>query len=298
MSIDDWKRALLSVHELVGTFLIQFSGGEPFIKKGFIDLLEFCHEENINWGVITNGSTLNKRNIDRIVKASPTNFDISVDSHRAAVHDAARGVQGSLKSIETSIRELIRTRDQAGKKFPIRIKPTLHSLNLTDMPELVSWSEDIGATTIDIAPVRPWTNEVEDYLWIRDIEQLHEVVEKLIDMKLSGAHIENSVQQLKLFIDHFSKQQVNAVLDPCRVGLRDFHIRPNGDTRMCWYYPPLGNIRQHSAKQLWMGATAIQQRRAMLSCDKFGKVDCANSCLSHRSLKHEFQRGWMLLKRI
>ena len=39
MSIDEWKSALRSVQDFVGDFSINFSGGEPFIKPGFIDLL-------------------------------------------------------------------------------------------------------------------------------------------------------------------------------------------------------------------------------------------------------------------
>jgi hypothetical protein len=29
---------------------------------------------------------------------------------------------------------------------------------------------------------------------------------------------------------------------PCRIGLRDFFIRTNGDVEVCVRYPPIGNI--------------------------------------------------------
>ena len=55
MSIDEWKGALASLKEFIGSYHIEFAGGEPYIKKGFIDLLEFCKEQYIHWGVTTNG---------------------------------------------------------------------------------------------------------------------------------------------------------------------------------------------------------------------------------------------------
>src|SRR5262245_1365075 len=38
MTIEEWQRALSSVKHFVGEFSISFSGGEPFIKNGFVDL--------------------------------------------------------------------------------------------------------------------------------------------------------------------------------------------------------------------------------------------------------------------
>src|ERR1039457_5570384 len=41
MSIEQWQAALLSIKDFVGTFSISYSGGEPFIKPGFLDLMAF-----------------------------------------------------------------------------------------------------------------------------------------------------------------------------------------------------------------------------------------------------------------
>ena len=50
MSIDEWKKALLDLKEFIGHYHIEFSGGEPYIKKGFIDLLTFCGEQGLEMG--------------------------------------------------------------------------------------------------------------------------------------------------------------------------------------------------------------------------------------------------------
>jgi len=55
MSIDDWKKALIDLKDFIGHFHIEFSGGEPYLKKGFVDLITFCGENGLKWGVTTNG---------------------------------------------------------------------------------------------------------------------------------------------------------------------------------------------------------------------------------------------------
>lgn len=79
MTIDEWKNALASVKDFVGDFSINFSGGEPFIKPGFIDLLAWCNANGISAGVTTNGSALTPRNAAKIVASNPFNVNISVD---------------------------------------------------------------------------------------------------------------------------------------------------------------------------------------------------------------------------
>ncbi len=154
MSIDQWKKGLESIKEFIGPYRVQFVGGEPFVKRGFLDLLEFCHEQSIDFGVITNGSAFaSDRVVRRFVAARPLKVDISVDGPTAEIHDRLRGVSGSLLSITAGIHKLLDIGRELGVQFPIRIKPTLNSVNFRAMPDLVTWAVEQGATTIDIQPM-------------------------------------------------------------------------------------------------------------------------------------------------
>ena len=90
MSIEEWKGALASLKEFIGSYHIEFAGGEPYLKKGFIDLLEFCKEQDLHWGVTTNGGAyLNRKIVEKTVKARPFNieeepFSIDTNKHGSA----------------------------------------------------------------------------------------------------------------------------------------------------------------------------------------------------------------------
>ena len=104
LTIAEWQAALTSVKEFVGTFSINFSGGEPFIKPGFIDLLAWCNSNGISAGVTTNGSALTLHNAVKVVAANPFNINVSVDAPNAEIHDYLRGYPGLFDKLSKGIR--------------------------------------------------------------------------------------------------------------------------------------------------------------------------------------------------
>lgn len=263
ISIADWQQGLLSLKDYIGSYLILFSGGEPFIKKGFVDLLEFCNRNHINWGVITNYSAFSQKIVERVVAANPSIIDISVDSPDAYINDVVRGAKDSLNSIGEGIKRLRAERSKNNGQFIIRIKPTITLQNLHTLPDMVAWALECGADTVDFSPVRPepfWDKENYSKLWINELQinELYRVVQILIEMKKDGAPIETSIEKLLSFTDHFLMKEVRHGAIPCRVGMRDFHISPTGDVNVCWEYPVIGNITKQSAKDIWESNTALE----------------------------------------
>ncbi len=296
LGLEQWIAALADLRSFVGNFTVDFGGGEPFVYKPFLPLVEWCCGAGIRWTMTTNGSALSPRNAQRLANAAPFSVGISVDGATAAVHDHSRGVAGSLDTIAKGVRTLRAMRDQAGASFGIRIKPTVHRHNFREMPALVRWAEDVGASSIDFSPVRHWTPEVESQLWLRpeDEQALTEVVDALIEMKRAGAAIETEEQRMLSWAAHFRGETIVPSHPPCRVGLRDYCILPNGDVRSCWFYPVLGNVKDASARDIWRSAAASDLRDRMTHCPSFGDPKCAASCLSHRTLAEDARRAFVV----
>ena len=293
MTVEDWQNALLSIKEFVGDFSINFSGGEPFIKKGFLDLLTFGYQHGINCGVTTNGSCLTKENAAKTVAARPFNVNISVDAPNAELHDYLRGQPGLFETLSKGIRYLREESEKQGVKFPITVKSTLNRLNFRSMPELVEWAEKIGATAVNFQPVILWTRETYDQLWLNeeDGEDFAKVIEHLIEMKDNGAPIMNSDEVLRLFLPHFRGEKAPESSRPCRVGLRNFWIDPKGDVQLCEDYPVIGNIKHQSARDIWYGEKAQEVRQQTLACGNL----CLITCLSQKTLKDKVMMGMKLL---
>jgi radical SAM protein with 4Fe4S-binding SPASM domain len=296
ISIEQWKKGLLSLREYIGKYTIQFSGGEPFLKKGFTDLLTFCRDNDIRWGVISNGSVFVQSVVSKVVDALPLNIDISIDSPDPAANDLVRGAKESVQVIGAGIRRLADERRKKRAKFLIRVKPTVTAHNVETLPTLVDWATECGADIVDFSVVRPeefWTKETYANVWVDEsrLAKLSASIERLICMKNSGAAIETSIEKLLSFVPHFQGLEVKHGAVPCRVGMRDYFISPTGDVNMCWEYPVIGNITQKSAREIWQGPLANSVRGDTVKCSKFGTIICANSCRTHRTIKQEISRA-------
>jgi MoaA/NifB/PqqE/SkfB family radical SAM enzyme len=294
MTIPEWQAALQSVKDFVGAFSINFSGGEPFIKPGFIDLLAWCNQSGISAGVTTNGSALTARNAAKVVAANPFNVNISVDAPNAEVHDYLRGYAGLFAKLSNGIRFLIKERDSQTRNFPINVKPTVNSKNFRLMPELVEWAVGMGVSCVSFQPMDRWTQETYEELWIEphELPELERTIERLIEMQRNGAPILTPPTILRLFPDHFRGKKAPQEVMPCRVGLRDFFIRTDGQVEVCVHYPPIGNIREQSAREIWYGPKAQDIRRQTVNCERL----CLITCLSQKTLKDKVNMGVRLLK--
>lgn len=296
MSIEDWQKALLDLEEFIGGgYHVEFSGGEPYLKKGFLALVEFCHQHGLKWGVTTNGAAFSSEKIvAATVAAHPLNVNISIDSMRPDVHDYSRGIPGSLDRIVNGISRLRAAREAAGLDFPIIIKPVVHRLNFRDLPGMVRWIQEIGATAINFQPVDRWTAETYNELWIddpRDLADLHQVRDELIALKRKGAPVMNSELLLRAWDRHFLEQPAPEEYRPCRVGMRNYFIRPDGEVEVCWYYKPIGNVRNSSAREIWHGEEARQRRKETVDCDSL----CLFTCLSQKTLVDKVRMGLVLI---
>jgi len=293
MSIEEWQKALLSIKSFVGTFSISFSGGEPFIKPGFVDLMKFCHENGIHAGVTTNGSTLTKKNAAKFVEAHPWNLNVSVDAPFAELHDYLRGWPGLFQKLSDGINHVREERDKQKLDFPIIIKPTIGKKNYKYLPDMVEWVKEVGATTLNFQPMDRWTPETYDELWIDEDEhdELQQVADTMIKLKRQGEPIMNSELVISLLVPHFRELSAPPETMPCRVGLRDFFIRTNGDIEVCFFYPSIGNIKENSAREIWYGPKAQEIRRQTVECDKL----CLYTCLSQKTLTDKVKMGVTLL---
>lgn len=295
MSIDEWKTALKSLKEFIGHFHIEFSGGEPYLKKGFIDLITFCGEQGLKWGVTTNGGAFgNERVVDRTVAAKPFNINISIDSHIAEIHNYARGIEGSLGDIVAGIGNIARARTRHGLDFPIIVKAVVHKLNFRQLPDMIDWVREVGGTAINFQPVEQHTPEAKDEFWIGpdELDELIAVKDRLLAMKQAGAPILNSELLLNLWPNHFRREKAPREVMPCRIGMRNFFIRSDGRVEVCWNFPPIGNVRTQTAREIWYGKDGTERRQETVACETL----CLFTCLSQKNLGDKVAMGMKLVR--
>jgi radical SAM protein with 4Fe4S-binding SPASM domain len=111
-------------------------------------------------------------------------------------------------------------------------------------------------------------------------------------MKRNGAPIMTPPHVLELFPAHFREEAAPREALPCRVGLRNFFIRTNGNVELCQKgFGVIGNIKTQSARDIWRGETARDVRKKTTECEKL----CLITCLSQKGFSDQVKMGARLL---
>jgi radical SAM protein with 4Fe4S-binding SPASM domain len=298
MTLLEWQGVLSSVRSYVGHYAVQFLGGEPMIMPWFSDLAMFCRDARIDWGVVTNGSSLSGPRVARIAEARPLNVDVSIDSRSEAVNDTARGIVGAMRRVSQGVAALVEARAAAGANFPIRLKTVVTRQNFESLSELVGWAQGMPGVLVDFSPVRLWRpEEIAAHYPVAgpEMDALERRIEHLKLLKRNGAPIETSVAKLEAIVPHFKGEPSVHGVGSCRVGLRSLDIRPNGDVNHCWKFEKVGNLRHTSMEDIWRDANRRQIVDDTLACDLF-KTTCSMSCMAHRTLGQDIRRGLQIAR--
>lgn len=101
-----------------GTLFLNLTGGEAMARRDFYQIAEAAVEREFAVRLLTNGTYINERNVDRLTDIGFTSVDISILGDRAA-HEAISLIPGSYRKAVRAI-ELLRERGQAVIiKFPV-----------------------------------------------------------------------------------------------------------------------------------------------------------------------------------
>ena len=89
-----------------GVFFLVFSGGEVFMRRDFLELVEYARKLMFNVKVKTNGVMIREKEAARLRQLGVEQVQISVYSHRPEVHDRITKLPGSLNKTIRAIRFL------------------------------------------------------------------------------------------------------------------------------------------------------------------------------------------------
>ncbi|MGA2775331.1 MAG: radical SAM protein [Candidatus Omnitrophota bacterium] len=274
--IDELSRWLDEGFELI------IGGGEPFIRKGIIDIIKYCKSKKIRTSVPTNGTLLNKELCDEILESGISNLIFSLDGINARTHDFSRGKKGVFDKIMAALTYINKHRNN---RFPLNIATILMQTNLDEILDLVNLRQREGLTGIYFLPLSQNFNASynpdwykNSPLWPKDSNKLNEVIDRLIQLKRENfSLVENTVEQLTLFKKYYHNPN-SEFHEQCTVGRRMFSITEDGHILLCPMRGPIGHIKKDRFDKIWHSVKAQEERRKNDLCTKSCKIlGCYNN---------------------
>ena len=140
-----------------------------------------------------------------------------------------------------------------------------------ELIDLVKFAERKGLDGVIFNPLGPTVDSDPDWykktdLWFDDLNEINEILDKLIVMKKAGAKILNPPHHLKEMKAYFARPYL-LWNNGCMVGVTNLSIACNGDINTCFKMPSLGNVQNTSPKEAWNSERAKEIREKIKNCD-------------------------------
>jgi MoaA/NifB/PqqE/SkfB family radical SAM enzyme len=281
MKLADWKRLV----DEVATYDIKFilvRGGEPFLFRGIIDLLDYINSKGIFISVDTNGTVMEKYAVD-IVRIGKMHITFSVDGPEG-IHDMVRGVKGSYKAIKENLALLNELEKNNDHKISKSICFTISKYSykgLGGMPEI---ARNMGIPSINIVPYYYFTADTGK----KYEEELRQNF-NCTAFSWKGFHHDDSGIDFNIFREEYKKYlsnlkeiynypYMNLTENEYRVWFNDsftpvgsltcmnieklIDIQPDGEANFCVDFPDysIGNVQEASISDIWNSPRASQFR--------------------------------------
>ena len=265
----EWKDALLNLRKWLGPVSLSVTGGETFIKKDFMEIIEYGAGLGFNIELLTNGYAMNQAKAERLINSGVKRIVISLDGSKAEIHDKVRGIPGFFDRSTNALKLLAAARESADKDVAIWSKTVIMSHNQKDFPNIVSLAKKLRITGAMFQPIeatyysseqtnRSWFKSSP--LWIKDKDLVINNIDKLIKLKEDREPVLNSRENLELFkeyfvdpgkfsgMSHFSTKEKKTNKNQPSFGLQ---IMPDGQMVTSFDSPSFGNVKDDSLSKSW-----------------------------------------------
>ena len=265
MTTQEIKNVLDQLAE-AGVFFLVFSGGEVFMRRDFLELVEYARKLLFNVKVKTNGVMIHEAEAKRLRELGVEQLQLSVYSHRPEVHDAITKLPGSLKRTVNSIKFL------KSQGLKVTLSNVLMTVNRQDERGTRALAKQLGVDYTLDPTVTPKMDGDISILRLRvDEENLDELFQ---DDELVGN------------VEEYCKPPAPVDEDvmegySCSAGHTACYISPYGDVFPCVQFPlPTGNIRRQKFTDIWYDSPQMNEVRSIKVKDLTVCSSCthAGSC--------------------
>lgn len=279
------SRMLEIINELaeMNTMEITFTGGEPFLNKDLVKLLECARNNDMTISILSNLTLLNKELVSVLKKVNIEVIQTSVYSMRPEVHDNITSLPGS----HAKTMEAIKILKTSG--INVNIACPIMNENVENFDEVIKFANKneipIGC---DITIMAKENGEKSTLKHRIKKELIENVMKKIID---NNPEYKKSLDKYKCGIKNFP-------IDSCGAGNLMLCVKDNGDCIPCPGFGYIvGNVQKNKIKDIWENSDKLIALRKMKREEKYNKcLSCDESdfcafCIAKFHNENEWNTG-------
>jgi len=254
--------------EEMGVVDIIFTGGEPFIRPDFLDIIKYCGKSGISTEILTNGTLIDGEKAGELISANVTQVLLSLDGSEAVIHENLRRVNGCWESAIRGIRNLKR----AG--ISVVTNTVINQQNRFDLKNMPAILADLGVDVWRLGTLFyvGRSRMGNPHLDIPVMEQIR-ILSELDELYFKQKWPFNLTTTIDWESTAMSGSELADRKHICGMTMgKHWYIRANGNVLVCDRLPKLviGNLRKQRLKELWQTELVKQW--------KFRTVDEIKGC--------------------
>ena len=202
-----------------GCFWLLITGGEPLLRKDFLEIYDYAKRKGFLITLFTNGTLLTERTADYLAEWRPFAIEVSVYGKTKSTFEKMTGVKGSYDRFLEGIK-LLKERD-----IPLKLKAVVTSENISELEDIKSWATDELKLPFRFDPLIHMRIDGEG-----KPRRVRISAEEVVGLDINDR---KRMEEWKTFCDKFLGTPNNDSLFLCRAGINSFHIDSSGNLTPC-----------------------------------------------------------------
>lgn len=259
----------------MGGLHVTLSGGEVFMHKDIIKIIQYCREKDMMISILSNLIALKDVQIPFIKAANVSLIQTSLYSMNPEIHDTITTVKGSFEKTKAAIEKLV------AADIPVQISCPVMKANCKGYAEVLKYAQSLRCKAqtdyIMMAQADFDTQNLANRISLEETETLlKDILEWDRDYKEQTLKQRPVSEEIAFDPERFARQPL------CGAGINDCCITENGDVYPCagWQAMVCGNVYKQSLKEIWENSEQFKKVRAVTQGDfpECLKCEARNFC--------------------
>lgn len=247
---------------------ITITGGEPFVRDDFFDLLEVfaSHSQLFSFAILTNGTFIDDSKAKLLSKLNPAFIQVSIEGTETT-HDGIRG-KGNFAQTVATIKRL------HANQIRTMISFTAHRKNFREFNEVAKLGQKLGVNKVWSDRLIPWGSGVKEQMMSQaETKEFFEIMEQAKNRITWFNNTEIAMHRALQFLVAGGKPY------QCTAGDTLLTVQANGDLYPCRRLPiKVGNLTERNLLELYYNSKILQDLRQHKVSDGCQKCLFAKAC--------------------
>jgi radical SAM protein with 4Fe4S-binding SPASM domain len=264
---------------------LSLTGGEPFLRHDFHEILNACVQKGFDIYILSNGTLIDRELAKSLACRGVKGVQVSMEGPEH-IHDSIRG-RGSFRASVEGVHHLL------DSGIVVTLNTTLSALNADFFPDMIDLALSLGVQKLGFSRLVPsgrGAGLIDKMLDTVTVKELYEKIFSLPSGTLKIVSGDPIVSHMNCNAD--DSDAGNIMTGGCAAGLSGFTLLADGTITPCRRLPvSLGNVKTDSLREVWAASPVLEQLRDRRSYKgKCGQCAKWASCRGCRAIAYAYAR--------